>query len=33
MEQIIKYVNEWKNADLEMNDKLLMVKGEEIIKK
>jgi len=32
MEQIITYVNRWKNADLEMNDKLLMVKGEEIIK-
>ena len=32
MEQIIEYVNQWKNADLEMNDKLLMVKGEEIIK-
>lgn len=32
MEQIISYVSEWKNADLDMNDKLLMVKGEEIIK-
>ncbi|MBU3160320.1 tetratricopeptide repeat protein [Clostridium frigoris] len=32
MEQIITYVNRWKNTDLEMNDKLLMVKGEEIIK-
>ncbi len=32
MEQIIEYVDKWKNVDLEMNDKLLMVKGEEIIK-
>jgi tetratricopeptide (TPR) repeat protein len=32
MEQIIGYVNQWRNADLEMNDKLLIVKGEEIIK-
>ena len=32
MEQIIAYMNEWKNADLDMNDKLLMVKAEEIIK-
>lgn len=32
MEQIITYVNRWKNFDLEMNDKLLMIKGEEIIK-
>lgn len=32
MEQIIGYVNQWKNADLEMNEKLLMVKAEEIIK-
>ncbi|MBW9151010.1 tetratricopeptide repeat protein [Clostridium estertheticum] len=32
MEQIISYVNRWNKADLEMNDKLLMVKGEEIIK-
>ena len=27
MEQIIEYLNQWKNADLEMNDKLLIVKG------
>ncbi|HEY8893060.1 MAG TPA: tetratricopeptide repeat protein [Clostridium sp.] len=33
MEQIVLYLNKWKNADLEMNDKLLIVKGEEIIKK
>jgi tetratricopeptide (TPR) repeat protein len=32
IEQIIGYVNEWKNVNLEMNDKLLMVKAEEIIK-
>ena len=32
MEQIVGYLNEWNNADLDMNDKLLMVKGEEIIK-
>ena len=32
MEQIVGYVNAWKNEDLDMNDKLLMVKGEEIIK-
>jgi len=32
MEQIVGYLNQWKNADLEMNDKLLMVKAEEIIK-
>ncbi|MBU3128519.1 hypothetical protein LGL55_04625 [Clostridium tagluense] len=32
MEQIIEYVNQWKNAELEMNDKLLIVKAEEIIK-
>ena len=32
MEQIVSYVNRWNNADLEMNDKLLTVKGEEIIK-
>lgn len=32
MEQIITYVNTWKNTELDMNDKLLMVKGEEIIK-
>ncbi|APC42306.1 tetratricopeptide repeat protein [Clostridium estertheticum] len=33
MEQIVSYVNRWNKADLGMNDKLLMVKGEEIIKK
>ncbi|MBU3198181.1 tetratricopeptide repeat protein [Clostridium estertheticum] len=32
MEQIVSYVNRWNKADLEMNDKLLTVKGEEIIK-
>jgi len=32
MEEIIEYVNQWKNVKLEMNDKLLIVKGEEIIK-
>ena len=32
MEQIISYVSQWKNVDLDMNDKLLMVKGEETIK-
>ena len=32
MEQIILYLNQWKNAGLEMNDKLLIVKAEEIIK-
>ncbi|MBU3142752.1 tetratricopeptide repeat protein [Clostridium sp. CF012] len=32
MEQIIGYINQWKTADLEMNDKILMVKAEEIIK-
>ena len=32
MDQIIICVNKWKNSGLEMNDKLLMVKGEEIIK-
>lgn len=32
MEQIIEYINKWKNNDLEMNDKLLVVKGEKIIK-
>ena len=32
MEQIIEYINRWKNDDLEMNDKLLIVKGEETIK-
>jgi len=33
MEQIVLYLNKWKNADLGVNDKLLIVKGEEIIKK
>ncbi len=32
MEQLVRYVNEWRNADLQMNDKLLLIKGEEIIK-
>ena len=32
MEQIIEYVNQWENADLDMNDKLLLIKGKEIIK-
>ncbi|MBZ9689418.1 tetratricopeptide repeat protein [Clostridium estertheticum] len=32
MEQIVEYVNQWKNADVEMNDKLLMVKAQELIK-
>lgn len=32
MEQIVGYLNEWNKVDLDMNDKLLMVKGEEIIK-
>jgi len=32
MEQIVEYINKWKDADLEMNDKLLLIKGEEIIK-
>lgn len=32
MEQIIKYVNKWENAELEMNQKLLVIKGKEIIK-
>jgi len=32
MEQIVEYINKWKAVDLEMNDKLLLVKGEEIIK-
>ena len=32
MEQIIGYLNQWRNADLEINDKLLIVKAEEIIK-
>lgn len=33
MEQIIEFVNQWKGADLEINNKLLVVQGEEIIKK
>ncbi|MCB2295081.1 outer membrane protein assembly factor BamD [Clostridium algoriphilum] len=33
MEQIITYVNVWKDADLEINDRLLLVKGEDLIKK
>jgi len=33
MEQIVLYINKWENTDLEMNDKLLIVKGKEIIKK
>ncbi|MGH4140456.1 tetratricopeptide repeat protein [Clostridium sp.] len=32
MEQIVGYLNEWSKVDLDMNDKLLMVKGEELIK-
>ncbi|MBU3188549.1 tetratricopeptide repeat protein [Clostridium bowmanii] len=32
MEQIVGYLNQWNKVDLDMNDKLLMVKGEEIIK-
>ena len=32
MEQIIVYVNKWNKIKVGMNDKLLMVKGEEIIK-
>jgi len=32
MEEIIEYLNQWKNAELGMNDKLLIVKGEELIK-
>ena len=32
MEQIIGYVNVWKGANLEMDDRLLLVKGEDIIK-
>jgi tetratricopeptide (TPR) repeat protein len=32
MEQINEYVNKWQNADLTMNQKLLVVKGQEIIK-
>jgi tetratricopeptide (TPR) repeat protein len=33
MEKIIEYVNLWKDANLAINDKLLLVEGEEIIKK
>ncbi len=33
MEQIILYVNKWKGKELEINNKLLILKGEEIIKK
>ena len=33
MEKIIEYLNLWKDADLETNHKLLLVEGEEIIKK
>jgi len=32
MEQIIAYVNSWDKADLAMNDKLLIARGEQIIK-
>ena len=32
MEQIVLYLNRWKNTEVEMNDKLLMIKGKEIIK-
>ncbi|WP_298842038.1 tetratricopeptide repeat protein [Clostridium sp.] len=32
MEQIVVYLNRWNNIDLDMNDKLLVVKGEKIIK-
>ncbi|MGH4052227.1 MAG: tetratricopeptide repeat protein [Clostridium sp.] len=32
MEQIVGYVNEWKDVELGMNDNLLIVKGEDIIK-
>lgn len=32
MEQTVLYVNEWKNSKLNINDKLLIAKGEEIIK-
>ena len=33
MEKIIEYINLWKDANLEINDKLLLVEGEEIIEK
>jgi tetratricopeptide (TPR) repeat protein len=33
MEKIIEYLKLWKDADLEINHKLLLVEGEEIIKK
>ncbi|MGK0468684.1 tetratricopeptide repeat protein [Clostridium sp.] len=33
MEKIIEYLNLWKDADLEINYKLLLVEGEEIIEK
>ncbi|MEK6266261.1 MAG: tetratricopeptide repeat protein [Clostridium sp.] len=33
MEKIIEYLNLWKDADLEINHKLLLVEGEELIKK
>lgn len=32
MEQIIEYVNQWQNVNLEMNQKLLVIRGQEIIK-
>jgi tetratricopeptide (TPR) repeat protein len=32
MEQIIEYVNQWQSVDLEMNQKLLVLRGQEIIK-
>lgn len=32
MEQINEYVNKWQSADLTMNQKLLVIKGQEIIK-
>jgi tetratricopeptide (TPR) repeat protein len=32
MEQINEYVNKWQNEDLTMNQKLLVIKGQEIIK-
>ncbi|MCB2290247.1 tetratricopeptide repeat protein [Clostridium sp. CS001] len=32
MEQINEYINKWQNADLTMNQKLLVIKGQEIIK-
>jgi tetratricopeptide (TPR) repeat protein len=33
MEKIIEYLNLWKDADLEINHKLLLVEGEKLIKK